>query len=62
MQQLYSDPVAHYENAVSFQDRVVERERRCGHALSESQALLEVLAENLAEARRALDRVTHSDH
>ncbi|PBB52525.1 hypothetical protein CK223_29235 [Mesorhizobium loti] len=59
MQQLYSNLVTHYENAVSCQDRVIEHERRCGHVLSESEALLE---KNLAEARRALDRVTHSHH
>lgn len=54
MQQLYSSLVTHYEKAVSYQDRVVERERRCGHVLPESEALHEVLAKNLAEARRAL--------
>ncbi|CCV03023.1 hypothetical protein MESS2_1000037 [Mesorhizobium metallidurans STM 2683] len=62
MQHLYSSLVTHYEKAVSFQDTVVEHERRCGHILPESEALLETLAENLAEARRSLDRVTHSHH
>ncbi|CAH2398057.1 hypothetical protein [Mesorhizobium escarrei] len=62
MQHLYSSLVTHYEKALSFEDRVVEHERRCGHILPESEALLEILAENLAEARRSLDRVTHSHH
>ncbi|WP_287319495.1 hypothetical protein [Mesorhizobium sp.] len=62
MHQLYSNLVTHYERAVSFQDRAVEHERRCGHILPESETLLEVLIENLAEARRALDRETHSHH
>ncbi|RWB02233.1 hypothetical protein [Mesorhizobium sp.] len=62
MHQLYSNLVTRYEKAVSFQDRVVEHERRCGHILPESEILLEVLIENLAEARRALDRETHSQH
>ncbi|RWM69193.1 MULTISPECIES: hypothetical protein [Mesorhizobium] len=62
MQQLYSNLVTHYEKAVSFQDRAVEHERRCGHLLPESEALLEILAENLTEARRALDRVTHGHY
>ncbi|RWO10295.1 MAG: hypothetical protein EOS07_09710 [Mesorhizobium sp.] len=62
MHQLYSNLVTRYEKAVSFQDRVVEHERRCGHILPESEILLEVLIENLAEARCALDRETHSHH
>ena len=52
----------HVPRAVSFQDRAVEHERRCGHNLPESETLLEVLIENLAEARRALDRETHGHH
>lgn len=62
MQHLYSSLVTHYEKALSFQDRVVEHERRCGHTLPGSETCQKILAENLAEARRSLDRVTHSHH
>lgn len=49
--------VCYYENALSLQDRMVERERAKGHPSQQDEDLLESMRRSLEAALEALRRV-----
>ncbi|MBZ9774989.1 hypothetical protein [Mesorhizobium sp. CO1-1-8] len=52
--------VSYYENALSIQDRIVERQRVKGQPVEQDEQLLESMRESLKGALEALRRVENA--